>query len=337
MSAQPDKQPLVSVVVTTYNHAAYIEQALDSVLSQSMTDLEVIVVDDGSTDDTPSRLEPYANHPAVTLVRQANAGIAQSRNTGVRHARGTWVAFLDGDDLWHPDKLAVQVAAMQQHPTCGLVAVNGRQFDPSGQILMTSLLLFDPHVPAAQAGVCVFDAYRALLDRNIIMTVSQVMVPRSVLQEIGPSDPDIVRASDYDLYLRISERYAFCLVDQPLMSWRYLSSSASGPLEERTRRYVDDYARTLHKAVIRAPQSCIPVIRSRLREKRASQAWHAYLDRAEAGRLATTRRLAGLLREGAPWARTLYYTARTWAPLPARRSSTSVRGPWKLRATRNAE
>src|SRR5258705_8394034 len=118
--------PLVSVVVTTYNHAPYILAALQSVLDQTWRDYELLVVDDGSTDGTLDQISRCRG--PISLIAQKGRGVAGSRNTGIRQARGELLAFLDGDDLWEPDKLAHQVAAAQEHPDAGLTAVNGVQF-----------------------------------------------------------------------------------------------------------------------------------------------------------------------------------------------------------------
>jgi glycosyltransferase involved in cell wall biosynthesis len=118
--------PLISVVVTAANQALHIGPALDSVLTQTSAPGEIIVVDDGSTDETPAAIAPYRDR--IVYIRQPNQGVARSRNTGIRAAHGELLAFLDGDDLWEPDKLAVQALAAQGHPKSGLIAVNGIQF-----------------------------------------------------------------------------------------------------------------------------------------------------------------------------------------------------------------
>src|SRR5437879_7719954 len=118
--------PTVRFVSSTYTPASYIGPALDSVFAQSRPPAEVIVVDDGSTDETSERIAPYRDR--LVYIRQPNQGVAQARNTGVRTARGDLLAFLDGDDLWEPEKLARQVAAACAPPDSGLIAVNGVQF-----------------------------------------------------------------------------------------------------------------------------------------------------------------------------------------------------------------
>jgi glycosyltransferase involved in cell wall biosynthesis len=108
--------PLVSVVIPTYNQPGFLREALGSVFAQTFTDYEVIVVNDGSTDDTAQQLEHYGNR--IHLITQVNQGIGLARNKGMDAASGRYVAFLDHDDLWHPAKLETQVAFMREHPEC---------------------------------------------------------------------------------------------------------------------------------------------------------------------------------------------------------------------------
>src|SRR3954470_1810603 len=109
----------VSVIIPTYNYARYLPQAIDSALGQTHAPLEVIVVDDGSTDDTPRVLEAYASR--IRVIRQANQGAGAARNAGIAAARGEYVAFLDSDDLWRRDKLELQLARFREEPDLGLV------------------------------------------------------------------------------------------------------------------------------------------------------------------------------------------------------------------------
>src|SRR5215472_11782458 len=164
-------KPSVSVVITTYNQAQYITEAVLSALNQTYRHREVIVVDDGSTDETGARLVPFRDR--VALVRQENQGVAASRNTGVRSAKGELIAFLDGDDLWEPDKLAVQVAAYQAHPRSGLIAVDASMFSGT-EVLWKSSLLSDTTLSAGEGAVSTGRFYDDLL-RVCIPTMSQVM------------------------------------------------------------------------------------------------------------------------------------------------------------------
>jgi glycosyltransferase involved in cell wall biosynthesis len=193
--------PLVSVIVTAYNHERYIAAAIQSVIDQTYHDYELIVVDDGSTDGTSDRVLAFADD--ILLVRQENQGIAASRNTGIRHARGQLLAFLDGDDLWEPDKLAHHVAAAKSRPRSGLIVADGVQF--SGDTILHGSL-FPPQV-ATLFGGCdsvTLRCYERLLRGNLISTTSQVLIPRAVLDDVGLSDPRLSIASDWDLYIRIA-------------------------------------------------------------------------------------------------------------------------------------
>ena len=243
--------PLVSVVVTTYNQAPYITEAIRSVLSQRYDRYEVIVVDDGSTDGTPQRIASFGKD--VIYIRQRNQGIAASRNTGISHANGEFIALLDGDDVWEPDKLAVQVAAAQAYPQSGMIVVDGVQFS-GAQLIQSSLLgKFATEVLPSDKPTVPVRCYSYLLKTNPIHTVSQVMFPTAVLRSVGLSDPRIRLASDYDLYLRIAAKYDVTFIRKPLTRWRYLPTSASGPLALRGLRYNEDWIEVLKKQCATGP------------------------------------------------------------------------------------
>jgi len=235
----------VSVVITTYNQARYIEETLRSVFSQTYPASEIIVVDDGSTDDTPNLLAGYGK--TIRYIRQKNQGVASSRNTGISHARGEYVALLDGDDLWEPEKLAVQMTAAKNSPHAGLVVANGVEFDDGG-ILEPSLLRdVENKLQLQKDQIVTVPYYEHALEWNPVWTVSQVMIPRAVLQDVGPSDPTFRCGSDYDLYLRIGQHYDMTFIMQPLVKWRYLTTSASGGREIRALRYRLDHVLALKK------------------------------------------------------------------------------------------
>ena len=128
--------PRVSAVITTYNQAAYIGAAVASVLDQTYSEVETVLVDDGSTDGTARELAPFRDR--IRYIYQPNQGIAAARNTGVQHTTGSLVAFLDGDDLWSPEKLEIQVEASLRHSDAGLIVADGVYFDGS-RILSDSL------------------------------------------------------------------------------------------------------------------------------------------------------------------------------------------------------
>ncbi len=257
-------KPSVSVVITTYNQAPYIVETVLSALNQTYRDREVIVVDDGSTDETGARLAPFRDR--VTLVRQENQGVAASRNTGVRSAKGELIAFLDGDDLWEPDKLDVQVAAYQAHPRSGLIAVDACMFSGT-EVLLTSTLPWNTTLFASEGEASTGRFYDDLLTGPFIFTTSQVMIPARVLDAVGPSDGRFKYASDYDLYLRIASRYDITFVPQILTRWRYLPTSASGPSDLRRFRYLAEDVAVLKKHLSITTRAYRPLVRQIMHKK----------------------------------------------------------------------
>src|SRR5437899_11233601 len=120
-------RPIVSVIITTYNQGRYISQTIQSAIEQDFDDREIIVVDDGSTDDTPTLVVAFGRR--VVYLRQQNQGVAGCRNVGIQQARGELLAFLDGDDLWEPHKLSRQVRAARHNPLSGLIVADGAPSD----------------------------------------------------------------------------------------------------------------------------------------------------------------------------------------------------------------
>ena len=265
--------PLVSVVVTAYNHGRYIQETLRSVFAQTYSNFEVIVVDDGSTDDTSIKLQAFKDR--ILYVHQENQGVAASRNAGVQKAKGEFIALLDGDDLWEPGKLAIQTKALERSPRAGFVAVNGQEFDQHG---VTGLQLVDQELlewlasskcePQGKylSGSC----YGLFLMRNRVCTVSQVMFPRIVLESVGPSDSSFGTGSDYDLYLRILKDHDIVVINESLTRWRYLPSSASGPREIRSLRWMEDDIKVLTKHLTMAKAEDRDLVSNMIRTKMIS-------------------------------------------------------------------
>jgi glycosyltransferase involved in cell wall biosynthesis len=184
-------EPLVSVVVPTYNAGAYLPGALDSVLAQDYPHLEVIVVDDGSTDGTTHAVAPYVER-GVRFLQQPNAGAGAARDAGVRAATGPLVAFLDSDDAWMPGKLTQQVAHIARCPSIGLVAGAYHQTDERGAPIAT--------VPVPN--VACDDLFDALLVRNCINT-STVVTRKDILDAVGGFGRRPL-GQDWDTWLRIA-------------------------------------------------------------------------------------------------------------------------------------
>jgi glycosyltransferase involved in cell wall biosynthesis len=196
--------PLVSAVVPAYNAMGHIGDCLASVFDQrSPFALEVIAVNDGSTDGT---LEKLRGTPGLTCLTQDNRGPAAARNSGIRHARGEFIAFLDADDLWPQDKLCKQVELLQAHPDAALCFGDCRQFE-DGRARPQTLFEEGGHGERTWGKApYVSDPYIHLLQSNFITTGS-VVVRRRVLEEVGGFDESLRLVEDLELWLRIARRH----------------------------------------------------------------------------------------------------------------------------------
>lgn len=208
----------VSVIIPVYNGAGLVAQAIDSALGQSMAPLEVIVVDDGSTDDTAAVLAEYGGR--IRRLRIAHGGVSRARNAGMAASRGDLLAFLDADDIWHPHKLARQAAALSVWPQAGLCCcdylVLHRQHGHlvshfAGALPLAGLSLEQPLLRAPLA---------ALVRCNFIGTASNVMLRAAVARQAGRFDPQLRQAEDYDYWLHCALHTRFLLLAAPLVEKR---------------------------------------------------------------------------------------------------------------------
>jgi glycosyltransferase involved in cell wall biosynthesis len=195
--------PLVSVIIPTYNRAGLVREALASVKTQTFRDCEIVVVDDGGADGT---YEALAADRELRVLRHALCrGVAAARNTGAAAARGEWLAFLDSDDLWLPDKLARQISWLEGRPEL-LICQTDETWVRRGVRM---------NKPAAHRKV----AGRIFLPSlaRCMISPSAVMLHRRLLQDHGGFDETLPAAEDYDLWLRLTWRYEVGLVDEPLV------------------------------------------------------------------------------------------------------------------------
>jgi glycosyltransferase involved in cell wall biosynthesis len=223
----------ISVIIPAYNAESFITETLNSVLTQSYRDLEVIVIDDGSTDRTAKIVEKIARGDTrVRLVFQQNAGVAAARNAGIKVARGEWFAFLDADDIWHPHKLEKQLRRFQQlDETIGLV------YCWSVLIRETSELT-GGYIAFSFNG----DVGHALTYLNFIGNASAPLIRRSVIEDVGGFDITLKAqqaqgCEDWELYMRIAERYQFDVVPEFLVSYRQQSAAMSRNSTSMTQSY----------------------------------------------------------------------------------------------------
>lgn len=198
----------VSVVIPTYNHAPYVREAIDSALRQTHVPHEIIVVDDESQDETSQILAAYGTQ--VRSVRQANQGVSAARNLGVSLAQGEFIAFLDSDDIWDPQKLERQLALFEDRPELGLVHCGFTSFDASAASLR-------PHLEGMEGWIT---EEMLRLDREVVGPGSTLMIPRRVFDEVGGFDPRLRQGEDWDLCYRIARCYPVGYVRDSLLMYR---------------------------------------------------------------------------------------------------------------------
>ena len=221
-------RPEVSVVIATHNYGRFLPDAIRSVQTQTHTDWECIIVDDASSDDTRDIVADFVrDDPRIRYARNArNLREAGSRNVGNAMARGEYIAILDADDWWHPDKLRIQLESIRRAP---------------GTILCftAKVEVFDDHEKTIYCEQSLIrDMGRGLRMENFI-THSSVLVSREALAAVGGYDEGLPSAPDWDIWLRLMHRFApahFVYVDQPLINYRIHGSNISGDLDTMFRR-----------------------------------------------------------------------------------------------------
>ena len=194
--------PQISVVIPVYNRELTIRRAIDSVLAQELHPDEIIVVDDGSTDPTPEILKSYDHK--IQIVRQENKGVSAARNRGVETAAGKWIAFLDSDDEWTPDKLQKQLACYRLHPNMRILQTEERWIRNNMRVN-----------PGKKYSKKSGNIFKNCL-KTCIVGPSTVMCERSLLMEMGGFDEKLPVCEDYDLWIRIAAKYAIPLLPEAL-------------------------------------------------------------------------------------------------------------------------
>lgn len=224
--------PTVSVVIPTYNTASYLEEAIGSVVEQTYPAMEIIVVDDGSTDDTKKVLIDLIEKKQIIYIYQQNSGPAAARNRGIELAKGDFIAFLDADDIWLPQKLERQIPLFLNQEI-GLVYGPRIEFDENKERTIDL-----PH-PAGKI-------FPTLIKSNFI-TNSSVIIRKSVLTETGNFDEDRhwQAIEDYELWLRIAARFEISCVAEPVVRYRLHSNQISHEINSKSLILKKDLCRKL--------------------------------------------------------------------------------------------
>jgi glycosyltransferase involved in cell wall biosynthesis len=247
LSGQSDEFPLVSAIITTYNYARFLPSAIEGALAQTYPNIEVVVIDDGSTDDAAEVAARY-HHQGVRYVYQPNAGAAAARNRGLADTRGPLVAFCDADDVWLPNKLEQQYAHLVRHPRVALVTAHAYACDEA---------LCPSSVVHAAKGDCRY-VFESLLVRNVVLNPTCVLGRREAFEEIGGFS-DLPLWEDWDTWLRLAKRHPIGFVDAPVALVRRHDDSLS-PIDGRRRleldngiieRHIGDVERAWRRGIIR--------------------------------------------------------------------------------------
>lgn len=210
--------PKVSVIIPTYNRASVLNRAIDSVLGQTFKDWELIIVDDGSTDETSELLQSHS-HESLSIYRTSNQGVSAARNLGLQKAHGEWVAFLDSDDEWLPEKLAKQMAYAEAHPD--ILIVHGEE------IWVRNGVRVNPMKKHQKRGGDIFgDAVKLCC-----ISPSTVLLKKSLLLDLGGFREDYPVCEDYDLWLKITCKHPVGFIED------FLIKKYGGHEDQLSRKY----------------------------------------------------------------------------------------------------
>ena len=245
--------PEVSVVMPAFNAARFLSQAIDSVLAQVDADLELIVIDDGSTDDTPDVLARYGDR--VRVLHQPNGGLAAARNAGAAVARGRWIAMMDADDVCAPDRIALQLQVLRQHPKAVLCCSDFSAFDGQGTALPSHQAHYYSMIAEAPAGLdSLFGAAKSMArgarvgEGAVVVRCGTVydqiafgnfvhpptaMLSRAAHEASGGFDPSIRYNSDWEFFTRLARLGEFAHIALPLLDYRLSASQMSSPVSNR--------------------------------------------------------------------------------------------------------
>jgi glycosyltransferase involved in cell wall biosynthesis len=230
----------VSVIIPAYNAMTYLPDTVESVLKQTFTDFEILIVNDGSSDHISEWISQRTD-PRIKLISQRNQGVSIARNTGIAHAEGEYIAFLDADDLWEPNKLAIQVRCLENRPTVGLVHTSMALIDQEGK---STGRVIATHTEG--------EVWAQLAEKNTV-ACSSVMARRCCFEKVGTffSPAVEVHLDDWDMWIRIAKYYSFAVIKKPLLRYRKHPSNGSN------RWKMKDFQLVIERTFKSAPPSLL--------------------------------------------------------------------------------
>lgn len=233
--------PKVSVIIPAYNAMSYLPETLESVFGQTFTDLEILIVNDGSLDDIVEWASQIGDS-RVKFISQANQGVSAARNTGIIKAQGEYIAFLDADDLWEPTKLEKQVHCLEANPTVGLAYTWTNFIDEFGQ--STGVSIFSH----AEGNV-----WQEIVVRDMVSTGSSTMIRAECFDKVGLFDSDLCVGEDRDMWTRIAAYYPFAVIKEPLTLYRRHPQNTT----KSNEKIIPELSRVIEKTFKDTPQNLL--------------------------------------------------------------------------------
>ncbi len=319
--------PQLSVVVCTYNRASFLPACLGSLRAAGVQQLEIVVVDDGSTDDTRTVIDSLSG-PDLRYVHQTNKGLSTARNTGIRATSGRTIAYLDSDDLWLPGVAPRMIDFLDRHPDVGIVFAEAKVGNDIEGFTSWSEWAgrdeFQKLKHDQRDGFRVYDraAFHQLLIRRNIVFTGAVFQRREALDEAGWFNPRLNAAGDWELYLRLAARRVFAFCPDPLAIYTQHPAQMTSSWDKMALEFCDTRREHLASGVPLGPRE-IKLLKEKLRDELFYYSYLAY-DREDYRE--ANKRFAQLLRECGTDPKALLYWGLTCLPRPLTRAVRSVWG-----------
>lgn len=235
---------MISVIIPAYNASEFIEETIDSVISQSFKDWELIIVNDGSKDNSVEVIKnKIRDHQNMSLINKKNGGVSSARNLGFEHARGEFLAFLDADDIWSEDFLQCGIDSLSKNSDAGLVYTD--------LIIIDEKNISSNQVKKGKSGEILDDLL--LWEDHVISPPSGMIVRRSVINRVGQFDEQLSNNADQDFYMRVSAKYPIERIDRPLLRYRVHDNNMHSNIKVLERDSLLTYKKAKERRAFKTP------------------------------------------------------------------------------------